>query len=75
MEGVYQGDLTIAIPGIRPDRIPRVDVHLTVPEPGAVAGEGGALLSLGLARTAQRRPTSRDPHVDALPARHANLSC
>ena len=48
MAGPYPGDLVIAIPGIRADRIPMVPVALTVPEPGAVVAEAGVLLSLGL---------------------------
>lgn len=48
IEGIYEGDLTITIPGIRADRIPVVAVDLTVPEPSAIFAGGGALLSLGL---------------------------
>ncbi len=46
--GLYQGDLEIAILGIRADRIPLVPVDLTVPEPSVLLASGGALLSLGL---------------------------
>ena len=48
VDGLYQGDLTISIPGIRADRIPTIPVSLTVPEPGAVAAATGALLGLGM---------------------------
>jgi hypothetical protein len=48
IDGLYQGDLTIAIAGINPSLIPLVLVDLTVPEPSAMLAGGGALLSLGL---------------------------
>ena len=48
LEGLYQGDLTINIPGIRADQSLVVNVDLTVPEPSAIFAGGCALLSLGL---------------------------
>lgn len=57
LAGLYEGELTVAIPGIRADRIPPIPVDLTVPEPGAVATAGGAALALAL--LARRRTGAR----------------
>jgi hypothetical protein len=46
--GLYQGDLSIAIPGIRADRIPALPVDLTVPESDTGLAGASALLGLGL---------------------------
>lgn len=53
-DGDYVGNLTLAIPGIRADRIPTVPVALTVPEPGAIATQAAALLALGVVASSGR---------------------
>jgi hypothetical protein len=51
--GLHQGELALAIPGIRADRIPAIPVDLTIPEPGSLAC--AAVDLLGLALLARRR--------------------
>ena len=69
-DGFYAGDLTIAIPGIRDDRIPAIPVDLTVPEPGAAAAVGSAFAGLGLLAqrgTGRRFPAARARHRTRTP--------
>lgn len=53
LTGLYQGELTVAIPGIREDRIPAIPVDLTVPEPDAAAC--GLVAAVCLAVRSRRR--------------------
>ncbi len=61
--GLYQGDLTLTIAGIRADLIPLIPVDLTVPEPDAIASGSLAALSLGL--LARRRASRTHARLEA----------